>query len=97
MRSAVRAVNQFRPVRLEASGQRGASVRQLRVGNASADLRFFRKDDGKSGYEVLDTRGKLKILGEASPWALNATLGELHGVFDGMLRGGSLGRTVVRL
>jgi len=54
------------------------TLRNLRVGTASADLRFYRKDDGTSGYEVLDVRGKLKILGEASPWALNARLGELH-------------------
>lgn len=54
------------------------TVRNLRVGAASTDLRFFRDSKGKSGHEVLDVRGKLKVLRQASPWALNAKLGELH-------------------
>ena len=60
------------------SATRDITLRHLRVGQASADIRFHRTGDGKSRYEVLETRGKLRILAEASPWALNAKLGELQ-------------------
>ncbi len=54
------------------------TVRGLRVGTASADIRFFLDADGNSRHDVLDVHGKLRILRQPSPWALNARLGELH-------------------
>ena len=52
------------------------TLRGLRVGQATADIRFFRKDDGKSDYEVLDTRGTLHVVRQPSPWSLTASFGE---------------------
>ena len=51
------------------------TVRGLRVGSASVDLRFFRKD-GKSDWEILDQKGTLHILRQPSPWSLTATFAE---------------------
>lgn len=52
------------------------TVRGLRVGEASVDLRFFRKDGGRSDWEILDQRGTLHILRQPSPWSLTATFAE---------------------
>jgi hypothetical protein len=53
------------------------SLRQLRVGDAVVDLRFFRKDDGAGDYEVLDQRGgTLHVIRQPSPWSLTANFGE---------------------
>jgi len=51
------------------------TIRGLRVGSASVDLRFFRKD-GKSDWEILDQKGTLHILRQPSPWSLTATFAE---------------------
>jgi glycogen debranching enzyme len=52
------------------------TVRGLRVGEASVDLRFYRKDGGRSDWELLDQRGTLHILRQPSPWSLTATFAE---------------------
>jgi glycogen debranching enzyme len=52
------------------------TLRNLRVGQASADVRFFRRDDGRGDYEVLDTRGTLHVVRQPSPWSLTASFGE---------------------
>jgi glycogen debranching enzyme len=52
------------------------TLRGLRVGQAAADIRFFRKDDGKSDYEVLDMRGTVHVVRQPSPWSLTASFGE---------------------
>lgn len=41
-------------------------IRHLRVGEASVDLRFWRDADGESHYEVLEKRGRLRIIRQ--PW-----------------------------
>jgi hypothetical protein len=46
----------------------GITLRNLRVGTASADIRFRRADDGTSGYEILDRRGDLEIRHKAIPF-----------------------------
>lgn len=51
------------------------TVRGLRVGSASVDLRFFRKDS-KSDWEILDQKGTLHVLRQPSPWSLTATFAE---------------------
>jgi glycogen debranching enzyme len=48
----------------------------LRVGDASTDIRFFRKDDGRGDYEVKDVRGTLHVVRQPSPWSLTASFGE---------------------
>ncbi|HTL70153.1 MAG TPA: glycogen debranching N-terminal domain-containing protein [Candidatus Eisenbacteria bacterium] len=48
----------------------------LRVGRATADLRFFRGVDGASDFRVLDCRGPLHVVRQPSPWSLTAGAGE---------------------
>ena len=48
------------------------TVRNLHVGDAIVDLRFFREHDGKSDYRVLDKRGHLHVVRQPSPWSLTA-------------------------
>jgi glycogen debranching enzyme len=52
------------------------TITNLRVGEAAADLRFFRQSDGGSDYEVLDKRGHLHILRQPSPWSQTAGMAE---------------------
>ena len=53
------------------------TLRQMRVGDAIADLRFFRKENGDSDYTVLDQRGgSLHVIRQPSPWSLTANFGE---------------------
>lgn len=42
----------------------------LRVGKARVTIRFFRKKDGSSDYDVQDKRGTLHIIQQPSPWSL---------------------------
>jgi glycogen debranching enzyme len=51
------------------------TITNLRVGEAAADLRFFRKGD-RSDYEVLDKRGHLHVLRQPSPWSQTAGIPE---------------------
>jgi glycogen debranching enzyme len=48
----------------------------LRVAEARVSLRFFRKPDGRSDYEVLDKQGSLHVIRQPSPWSLTANFGE---------------------
>lgn len=52
------------------------TLRNLSVGEAAVDIRFFRKEDGRCDYRVLDTRGTLHVVRQPSPWSLTATFGE---------------------
>lgn len=51
------------------------TITNLRVGEAAADVRFFRKED-RSDYEVLDQRGHLHVLRQPSPWSQTAGMAE---------------------
>ncbi len=51
------------------------TIRSLRVGRATTDIRFYRKG-GQTHFDVLDQRGKLHVLRQPSPWSLTAGLGE---------------------
>jgi glycogen debranching enzyme len=51
-------------------------LRRLRVADAEVSLRFFRKPDGDSDYEVLAQRGSLHVIRQPSPWSLTANFGE---------------------
>jgi glycogen debranching enzyme len=46
-------------------------VRNLRVGEARVSLRFRRRDDGRSSWDVLDQRGPLHIVRQPPPESLS--------------------------
>ncbi|HXG68083.1 MAG TPA: amylo-alpha-1,6-glucosidase, partial [Blastocatellia bacterium] len=48
----------------------------LHVGDATATIRFYRKENGESTYEVQDVRGTLHVLRQPSPWSLTASFAE---------------------
>jgi glycogen debranching enzyme len=52
------------------------TVENLRVGRAVTTIRFFRKRNGASSYEVLDKQGALHVLRQPSPWSLTASVWE---------------------
>jgi glycogen debranching enzyme len=52
------------------------TLRNLRVGEARCDIRFYRAEDGSSDYEVLEKRGALHILRQPSPWSLTSSFAE---------------------
>jgi glycogen debranching enzyme len=52
------------------------TVRDLRVGEAMATIRFARGRGGGTDYEVLDKRGRLHVVRQPSPWSLTATFAE---------------------
>jgi glycogen debranching enzyme len=52
------------------------TLENLRVGQASADIRFYRDANDRSGFEVLEKRGTLRIVRQPSPWSLTAGFGE---------------------
>jgi glycogen debranching enzyme len=52
------------------------TLRNLKVGKANCDIRFYRANDGASDYEVLDKRGTLHIIRQPSPWSLSASFAE---------------------
>jgi glycogen debranching enzyme len=52
------------------------TLENLRVGDASVTIRFYRKANGASDYEVLDKRGRLHVFRQPSPWSLTAGFAE---------------------
>jgi hypothetical protein len=48
----------------------------MRVAEAVISLRFFRKPDGSSDYEILEQRGPSYVVRQPSPWSLTASFGE---------------------
>jgi hypothetical protein len=42
-------------------------LREVRVGDAKATLRFWREEDGPSKWEVLHQQGKLHIVRQPAP------------------------------
>lgn len=51
-------------------------LKNLHVGAATVDLDFQRSADGSTNYRVLDVRGKLRVVRQASPWSLTSDFGE---------------------
>ncbi len=45
----------------------------LHVGAAEVSLRFERGEDGRTHYQVLDQRGKLRLIRQPSPWSVTTT------------------------
>ena len=52
------------------------TLENLRVGKASVTIRFWRKKDGRSTYRVLDLRGTLHVVRQATPWSLTTSFAE---------------------
>jgi glycogen debranching enzyme len=52
------------------------TLKNLKVGKAVIDIRFYREPKGTSDYEILDLRGSLHVLHQPSPWSLTATWAE---------------------
>jgi len=52
------------------------TLSRMRVAEAVVSLRFFRRPDGRSDYEVLDKQGSLHVVRQPSPWSLTADFGE---------------------
>ena len=52
------------------------TLHNLRVGEALVTIRFYRRPDGGSDYEVLEKRGHLHVVRQPSPWSLTAGFGE---------------------
>ncbi|WEX74017.1 amylo-alpha-1,6-glucosidase [Sinorhizobium numidicum] len=52
------------------------TLSNLHVADATITIRFFRKANGQSGYQVLDKRGSLRVLRQPSPWSLTASYWE---------------------
>jgi glycogen debranching enzyme len=52
------------------------TLSNMRVADATVTIRFFRKANGHSGYDVIDKRGSLHVVRQPSPWSLTAGFGE---------------------
>ena len=62
-------------------------VRGLRVGDATVTLRCWRTPDGRSDFEVLHKRGKLRIARQPPPESLTAGVGDrLHAMLETLMR-----------
>ncbi|HEY6467741.1 MAG TPA: glycogen debranching N-terminal domain-containing protein [Candidatus Acidoferrales bacterium] len=48
------------------------SLEGLRVGEAVVTLRFFRKEDGSTDYEIVKHKGTLHIVKQPSPWSVTS-------------------------
>jgi hypothetical protein len=47
-------------------------VRDLRVGNATVTLRFWRRKNGTSTWKVLQKEGRLRVVRQPAPESLSA-------------------------
>ena len=52
------------------------TLHDLQVGDAKVSIRFFRKEKGKSDYEILQKKGTLHVFRQPSPWSLTARFAE---------------------
>ncbi|RUL87948.1 amylo-alpha-1,6-glucosidase [Tautonia sociabilis] len=52
------------------------TLQKLRVGSGATTIRFYRRQDGSSGYEVLEKWGTLHVVRQPSPRSLTATFAE---------------------
>jgi glycogen debranching enzyme len=52
------------------------TIAGLRVSDAKITIRFFRKPNGHSDYEVVEQEGRLTVIRQPSPWSLTASFAE---------------------
>ena len=55
------------------------TMSNMRVGDATVSIHFYRTKNGRSDYKVLDKRGTLRIVRQPSPWSFTASLSERAG------------------
>lgn len=48
------------------------TLRDLRVGKARVTIRFRRRADGRTTYRILDKKGTLHVVRQATPWSLTS-------------------------
>ncbi|MGE0528687.1 MAG: amylo-alpha-1,6-glucosidase, partial [Bdellovibrionales bacterium] len=48
----------------------------LRVGDSVLHLQFFRREDGRSDYRLMDQIGDVHVVRQPNPWSLTATWSE---------------------
>lgn len=64
------------------------TLQNLRVGEATVTIRFYRRESDRGDYEVLDKRGPLHVVRQPSPWSLTASFAErLKDVLSSLLPG----------
>lgn len=64
------------------------TLTNLKVGKATVTIRFHRKPDGQTDYEIMEMSGHLHVLRQPSPWSLTATWGErIKDILTSMLPG----------
>jgi len=51
-------------------------LKDLRVGEATITLQFYRQKNGHSNYRVLDRRGTIHVIRQPNPWSLTASFSE---------------------
>jgi glycogen debranching enzyme len=62
-------------------------LRDVRVGEAKATLRFWRREDGRSSWEVLHRQGKLHVVRQPAPESLTADWTErITGLVESLTR-----------
>jgi len=52
------------------------TLEDLRIGDATIRIHFYRKKNGRSDYNILEQHGSLHVLRQPSPWSLTANFGE---------------------
>lgn len=52
------------------------TLSNLHVAEATLTIRFFRKENGATDYEILEQQGKVHVIRQPSPWSLTAHLPE---------------------
>lgn len=63
------------------------TLRDLRVGKATVTIRFRRGDDGRTRHRILEKRGKLHVVRQATPWSLTAEPPDrLHDILSSLIR-----------
>lgn len=62
------------------------TIRRFRLGGASATLRFWRDDDGRSHGEVIESTGTLHLVRQQPPESLAASIGDrFRALVDGIV------------
>lgn len=62
------------------------TVSDLRVGKAAVSIAFRRRSDGRTTYHVLEQKGTLRIVRQATPWSLTSgAVGRVRDVLSSML------------
>jgi hypothetical protein len=51
-------------------------VHHLQVEKAAVSIRFVRREDGTTDFEIVEKWGKLHVIRQPSPWSLTAGFGE---------------------